>query len=356
MINLLNLDREGLTSFFVELGEKPFRATQIMKWVYQQDVFDFDKMTNLSKDLRQRLQTIACFKLPEIQTMQVSQDGTRKWLVQLDSGNSIEMVFIPEEERNTLCISSQVGCALDCTFCATGKQGFNRNLTTAEIVGQLWLAKKIIIADAIANNKPNFKHAISNVVIMGMGEPLTNFDNVVAAMRIMMDDFAYGLSRRRITLSTVGIVPALQRLKEQCPVSLAVSLHASNDALRDQLVPINKKYPLAKLIEACRSYAQDNRHVTFEYVMLKNINDSTANAHELVKLLRGIPAKINLIPFNPFPNIDYQRSTLEDINKFRDILMQAGLVTVTRKIRGDDINAACGQLAGKVQNLRLKVD
>jgi len=354
MINLLNLDREGLTTFFVELGEKPFRATQIMKWVYQQDIFDFAKMTNLSNNLRQRLQTIAGFKLPEIKTMQTSQDGTRKWLVQLDSGNSVEMVFIPEEGRNTLCISSQVGCALDCTFCATGKQGFNRNLTTAEIVGQLWLAEKIIIADGQVTE--NFKHAISNVVIMGMGEPLINFDNVVRAMRIMMDDFAYGLSRRRITLSTVGIVPALLRLKEQCPVSLAVSLHAPNDALRDQLVPINKKYPLAKLIAACRSYAQGNRHVTFEYVMLKNINDSTTHAHELVKLLRGIPAKINLIPFNPFPSIDYQRSAIEDINKFRDILIQAGLVTVTRKIRGDDINAACGQLAGKVQNLQLKVD
>ncbi|MDM8566058.1 23S rRNA (adenine(2503)-C(2))-methyltransferase RlmN [Candidatus Halobeggiatoa sp. HSG11] len=350
MINLLDLDREGLTAFFVELGEKPFRATQIMKWIYQQGVFDFDKMTNLSKDLRQRLQTIACLSLPEIQTEQISQDGTRKWLVRLDSGNSIEMVLIPEEERNTLCISSQVGCALDCTFCATGKQGFNRNLTTAEIVGQLWLAEQIVIADGQV--RENFKHAITNVVIMGMGEPLINFDNTVKAMRIMLDDFAYGLSRRRITLSTVGIVPALQRLKEQCPVSLAISLHAPNDILRNQLIPINKKYPLAELINTCRDYAQGNRHVTFEYVMLKNINDSITHAHELVKLLRGIPAKINLIPFNPFPNINYQRSAIEDIDNFRNVLIQAGLVTVTRKIRGDDINAACGQLAGKIQNLK----
>jgi len=354
MINLLNLDREGLITFFEELGEKSFRATQIMKWVYQQNVLEFADMTNLSKDLRQRLQTIACLKLPEIQTMQVSQDGTRKWLVQLDSGNSIEMVFIPEEGRNTLCISSQVGCALDCTFCATGKQGFNRNLTTAEIIGQLWLAEKIIIADGCVIE--NFKHAISNVVIMGMGEPLTNFDNVVKAMKIMLDDFAYGLSSRRITLSTVGIIPALIKLQEQCPVSLAISLHAPNDDLRNQLIPINKKYPLADLIKACRDYAQGNRHITFEYIMLKDINDSSAHAKELAKLLRGILAKINLIPFNPFPDIDYQCSTTETIDDFRDILIRAGLVTVTRKIRGDDINAACGQLAGKVQSLRAKVD
>jgi len=354
MINLLNLDREGLITFFEELGEKSFRATQIMKWVYQQNVIDFDDMTNLSKDLRQRLKTIACIKLPEIQTMQVSQDGTRKWLVQLDSENSIEMVFIPEEGRNTLCISSQAGCALDCTFCATGKQGFNRNLTTAEIIGQLWLAEKIIIADGFVIE--NFKHAITNVVIMGMGEPLTNFDNVIKAIKIMLDDFSYGLSRRRITLSTVGIVPALIKLKDQCPVSLAISLHAPNDELRDQLIPINKKYPLADLINTCREYALDNRHVTFEYIMLKDINDSAFHAAQLAKLLRGIYAKINLIPFNPFPGITYQCSTTETIDNFRDILIRAGLVTVTRKIRGDDINAACGQLAGKVQNLRVKVD
>ncbi|HHB92243.1 MAG TPA: 23S rRNA (adenine(2503)-C(2))-methyltransferase RlmN [Thioploca sp.] len=354
MINLLNLDREELITFFAELGEKSFRATQIMKWVYQKNVLEFADMTNLSKDLRQRLQTIACLKLPEIQTMQIAQDGTRKWLVQLDSGNSIEMVFIPEEGRNTLCISSQVGCALDCTFCATGKQGFNRNLTTSEIIGQLWLAEQIIIADGYVTE--NFKHAISNVVIMGMGEPLTNFDNVVKAMRIMLDDFAYGLSRRRITLSTVGIIPALIKLKDQCPVSLAISLHAPNNDLRNQLIPINKKYPLADLIKTCRDYTQGNRHVTFEYVMLKDINDSPFHAKELAKLLHGILAKINLIPFNPFPNAAYQRSTTETIDNFRNILIQAGLVTITRKIRGDDINAACGQLAGKVQNMRAKVD
>ncbi len=354
MINLLNLDREGLITFFEELGEKSFRATQIMKWVYQQNVLEFADMTNLSKDLRSRLQTIACLKLPEIQTMQVSQDGTRKWLVKLDSENSIEMVFIPEEGRNTLCISSQAGCALDCTFCATGKQGFNRNLTTAEIIGQLWLAEQIIIADGCVPE--NFKHAISNVVIMGMGEPLINFDNVIKAINIMLDDFSYGLSRRRITLSTVGIVPALIKLKEQCPVSLAISLHAPNDELRNQLIPINKKYPLADLMKTCRDYAQGNSHVTFEYIMLKGINDSPSHATELAKLLRGILAKINLIPFNPFPGITYECSTTETIDNFRDILIRAGLVTVTRKIRGDDINAACGQLAGKVQNLRIKAD
>jgi 23S rRNA (adenine2503-C2)-methyltransferase len=350
MVNLLNLDREGLTAFFVNLGEKPFRATQVMKWIYQQAVLDFDAMTNLSKALRQQLKEIACVSLPQVQMIQASQDGSRKWLLQLDSGNSVEMVFIPEEERATLCVSSQVGCALDCTFCATAQQGFNRNLSVAEIVGQVWLAEQTLRAEGYRLEKYN--RPISNVVMMGMGEPLTNFNNVVTAMNVMMDDFSYGLSWRRITLSTAGIVPAIARLREQCPVNIAVSLHAPNDALRDQLVPINKKYPLAELMAACRAYVKGGpkRRITFEYVMLKDVNDSPAHAHALIKLLQGIPAKINLIPFNPFPHTHYQRATPETIDRFRDILMEAGLITVTRKTRGDDIEAACGQLAGRVRD------
>jgi 23S rRNA (adenine2503-C2)-methyltransferase len=376
MINLLDLDREGLTSFFVGLGEKPFRATQVMKWVHQLGVTDFFAMTNLSKALRQQLTEIACLSMPQVIMSQASQDGTRKWLLQLDSNNSVEMVFIPEENRGTLCVSSQVGCALDCRFCATAQQGFNRNLTTGEIIAQLWLAKhtlKTEITSSLEKIQPsNFvqedshtsgevedfspkkeKQVISNVVLMGMGEPLTNFDNVIKAMNLMLDDFSYGLSWRHVTLSTVGIVPALARLKEQCPVNIAISLHATNDALRDQLMPINKKYPLRELIKACHAYLKGEeyrRKITFEYVMLKGINDSPDHALALIKLLRGLPAKINLIPFNVFPQTHYQCATLETIDHFRDILMQAGFLTVTRKTRGDDIDAACGQLAGKVLN------
>jgi len=350
MLNLLNLDRQDLTSFFIKLGEKPFHATQVMKWIHQHSVLDFDAMTNLSKALRQRLKEIACISLPQVQMLQTSQDGTRKWLLQLDNDNSIEMVFIPEEERGTLCISSQVGCALDCRFCATGQQGFNRNLSVAEIIAQLWLAEHTLRAEKKS------ERAISSIVMMGMGEPLTNFNNVVTAMNLMMDDFGYGLSWRRITLSTAGIVPAMRRLKEQCPVNLAVSLHAPNDALRDQLVPINKKYPLHQLMAACRAYTKGkpSRQITFEYIMLKDVNDSTAHARALIKLLQGIPAKINLIPFNHFSHSSYECATPEAIENFRDILMQAGLLTVTRKTRGDDIDAACGQLAGKVRDKRRK--
>ena len=349
MINLLDLDLNGLQAFFTSIGEKPFRATQIMKWIHQQGIVDFDAMTNLSKALRLRLKEVACITTPQVETMQTSQDGTRKWLLKLDSGNSIETVFIPEDDRGTLCISSQVGCALDCSFCATAQQGFNRNLTVAEIIGQLWLAEH-----TLRSQMEKDQRVISNVVMMGMGEPLTNFNNVVQAMSLMMNDFGYGLSRRRVTLSTAGVVPALLRLKEQSPVSLAISLHAANDSLRDQLVPINKKYPLNQLIAACREYVEDDnrRHITFEYVMLKDINDNPNHARDLIKLLKGIPAKINLIPFNPFPQSHYQRSTPEAIERFRDILIKAGLVTITRKTRGDDIDAACGQLAGKVINRR----
>ncbi len=346
MVNLLNLDQQGLIDFFSSFGEKPFRATQIMQWVHQQGLLEFDAMTNLSKGLRQHLKEIACFSLPEVKRHQISQDGTQKWLLQLDSENSIETVFIPEDDRGTLCVSSQVGCALNCHFCATGYQGFNRNLTVAEIIAQVWLARHRLC--------PN--QTISNIVMMGMGEPLTNFDNVVTAMKLMRDDFAYGISWRRLTLSTVGIVPAIKRLREECPVSIAVSLHAPTDELRDQLLPINKKYPLHQLMSACRAYTQGkpSRHITFEYVMLKDINDSPAEAYALVKLLKNIPAKINLIPFNPFPSCPYQRATSESINRFRDILTQAKLVTVTRKTRGDEIDAACGQLAGKVLDRRRK--
>jgi len=348
MLNLLDYDRQGLSEFFVKLGEKPFRATQVMKWIHQEAVLDFDVMTNLSKALRQKLTEIACISLPQVQTTQVSQDGTYKWLLKLDGENAVEMVFIPEDDRGTLCISSQVGCALDCRFCATAQQGFNRNLSTGEIIAQLWLAEHTLRADGFQVEKQG--RAVSNVVMMGMGEPLTNFNNVVTAMRLMMDDFGYGLSKRRITLSTAGIVPAMIRLKEQCPVNLAVSLHAPTDELRNKLVPINKKYPLKELIATCRAYAKDKRQITFEYVMLKGVNDSPSHARALAKLLRGIPAKVNLIPFNPFPHSQYQRTRIETIDKFRDILMQANLITVTRKTRGDDIDAACGQLAGKVRD------
>ncbi|HEW97791.1 MAG: 23S rRNA (adenine(2503)-C(2))-methyltransferase RlmN [Candidatus Parabeggiatoa sp. nov. 3] len=350
MVNLLDFDREGLASFFVELGEKPFRATQVMKWIHQQAVVDFDAYTNLSKALRQQLKEIAYVSQPQVQMSQTAQDGTRKWLLQLDSDNSIEMVLIPEEGRNTLCVSSQVGCALDCCFCATAQQGFNRNLSTAEIIAQLWLAEHILTQEG--DQADNAKRAISNVVMMGMGEPLTNLNNVIKAMNVMMDDFAYGLSWRHITLSTTGIVPALARLKETCPVNIAISLHAPNDALRNKLVPINQKYPLAELMSACRAYAKGNpqRRITFEYIMLKDINDSPAHARALVKLLQGFPAKVNLIPFNPFPDTRYICSPRETIDHFRDILVQAKLLTVTRKTRGGDIDAACGQLAGKVRD------
>jgi len=377
MVNLLDLDREGLISFFVSLGEKPFRATQVMKWIHQLGVLDFDVMTNLSKALRQQLKEIACVSLPQIKMSQVSQDGTRKWLLQLDSDNSVEMVFIPEEGRNTLCVSSQVGCALDCHFCATAQQGFNRNLSTGEIIAQLWLVEhrlkaEIALGGMVKDSSPleqkeaegdlllskplkKEKSLISNVVMMGMGEPLSNFNSMVKALHLMLDDFSYGLSWRRVTLSTVGIVPALARLKEQCPVNIAISLHAPNDALRNQLMPINKKYPLHELIKACHAYTkgeQHHRRVTFEYIMLKDINDQPVHARALVKLLRGLPAKVNLIPFNRFPQTHYQCATPESIERFRDILTQAGLITVTRKTRGNDIDAACGQLAGKVLNRR----
>ncbi len=343
--NLLGLTAEELREFFLGLGEKPFRATQVLKWIHQFGVDDFAAMSNLSVALRDRLEHVAEIRGPEVAAEQHSADGTRKWLLRLDSGNSIETVFIPEEGRGTLCVSSQVGCALDCSFCATAQQGFNRNLSSAEIIGQLWVAKRSMGHD------PRERRILTNVVLMGMGEPLLNFDNVVKATELMMDDNAYGLSKRRVTLSTSGVVPALDRLAEVSEVSLAVSLHAPDDALRNELVPLNRKYPIAELLAACRRYvAGERRKVTFEYVMLDGVNDTPAHARALVKLLREVPSKVNLIPFNPFPGTRYRRSSQEAIDRFRELLIAAGLPTVTRRTRGEDIDAACGQLAGRVQD------
>jgi len=340
--NLLDLDRDGLESFFKEIGEKPFRATQVLKWIHQMGVSDFEQMTNLSKALRLRLAEMADVRVPDIVFEQKSDDGTYKWVLELDGQNRIETVFIPEEGRGTLCVSSQVGCALECTFCSTAQQGFNRNLSTAEIIGQVWVAARALEGQA----------RITNVVMMGMGEPLLNFNNTVASLNLMMDDFAYGLAKRRVTVSTSGVVPALRRLADVTEASLAISLHATNDTLRDELVPINKKYPIAELLDACQYYIKDDkrRKITFEYVMLSGINDSVEQAHELAKLLEGIPSKVNLIPFNPFPETQYKRSSNNAIHRFTDVLKQAGLITTTRKTRGDDIDAACGQLVGKVKD------
>lgn len=345
-VNLLGLERASLQAFFADLGEKAFRADQLMQWIHQYGVDDFAAMTNLSKALRERLVQVAEIQGPEVVSSQVADDGTRKWLLRVAGGSCIETVFIPEADRGTLCVSSQVGCSLNCSFCSTAQQGFQRNLSSAEIIAQLWIANRELGRD------PKGERLISNVVMMGMGEPLLNFDNVVSAMNLMLDDMAYGLSKRRVTLSTSGVVPALERLKQACPVSLAVSLHAPNDSLRNELVPINKKYPIAELLKACRSYVagEPRRRVTIEYVMLDGVNDSEQHAVELIHCLRDVPVKVNLIPFNPFPATRYRRSPQSVIDHFRDILMQAGILTVTRKTRGDDIDAACGQLAGRVQD------
>ena len=342
-VNLLNYERAEMERLFANSGEHSYRAAQIMKWIYQGRVTDFDAMTNLSKQLRDQLKGSATIDLPSIASDRQSIDGSRKWLLQLADGNCIETVFIPEDARGTLCISSQVGCSLNCRFCSTGWSGYNRNLTSAEILGQ------IVVANQLLNVAPGADRVISNVVLMGMGEPLLNFDNVVRAMRVMRDDYAYGLSKRRITLSTAGVVPALERLRTECDVSLAVSLHAPNDELRTQLVPLNRKYPIKELLAACRRYVADDgrRRVTFEYVMLEDVNDSDVHAHQLINLLRDFPAKINLIPFNPFPESVFRRSSQARIESFWKMLMEAGITTITRKTRGDDIDAACGQLAGR---------
>ena len=346
MENLLNFDAEQLSAWFAAQGEKPFRARQVLRWVHRMGEQDFAAMTDLAASLREKLQREACVRSPQVMRDELSSDGTRKWLLDVGTGNAVETVFIPETERGTLCISTQAGCALDCSFCATGKQGFNRNLSVAEIIGQLWWANRTLGK----NDEGNWP--VSNVVMMGMGEPLLNFDNTVSALRLMLDDNAYGLSRRRVTVSTSGVVPALDRLRDECPVALAVSLHAPNDALRDVLVPINQKYPLRVLLAACQRYLEraPRDFITFEYVMLDGVNDSVEQARELVALVREVPCKFNLIPFNPFPQSNYTRSSNEAIRRFRDVLMQADIVTTTRKTRGDDIAAACGQLAGQVQD------
>lgn len=344
-INLLGLNRDALGRFFVELGEKPYRAQQALQGIHFHGIQDTQEMTCFSRALRTKLQDHAEVRPPELAYESTALDGTHKWVIRLDDGNCIETVFIPEKTRGTLCISSQVGCALQCDFCSTGKQGFNRNLRTDEIIGQVWHAVR-----ALSKKNRTHDHAITNVVLMGMGEPLLNFDNVVPAMDILLDDLGYGLSKRRVTLSTAGIVPALNRLKEVSDVALAVSLHAPNDELRDILVPINKKYPLKVLMETCKEYfnTQTRRYVTMEYVMLDGINDQRIHADQLIALLKGIRAKVNLIPFNPFPNTVYQRSTPEAIERFRLHLIKAGINCITRKTRGDKIDAACGQLVGQV--------
>jgi 23S rRNA (adenine2503-C2)-methyltransferase len=354
--NLLGLPRPGLESFVAQLGSKPFRARQLMNWVYKRGVGSFDEMTDLAKEFRARLAAEAEVRTPEILSVQRSADGTTKWLLRADASQAFEMVFIPEPERGTLCISSQVGCALDCSFCSTAQQGFNRNLSTAEIVGQVWLAARELEREerthgAQGGGAPyGDERHVTNVVLMGMGEPLANFRNVVPALQILLDDFGFDLSRRRVTLSTSGLVPQIYRLAEETNVALAVSLHAPDDELRNQLVPINRKHPIAELLEACWHYLdeQNGRSVTFEYVMLEGVNDSPAQARALARLLKGHPAKVNLIPFNPFPGTLYRRSGAAAIQRFRDELLQRGVLATVRRTRGDDIDAACGQLAGRV--------
>ncbi len=345
--NLLGMDLNSLTAYFLELGEKSFRATQLFKWIHQYAEADFDNMTNVSKKLREMLSGIAEIRVPKVVIEQKAKDGTMKWLLQLSDGNCIETVFIPEKGRGTLCISTQVGCALDCSFCSTAQQGFNRNLTSGEIISQVWVANKAL------GKTPKGDRVITNVVYMGMGEPLLNFEPLVETVNILLDDNAYGLSKRRVTISTSGVVPALKKLREECDVSLAISLHAPNNELRNKLVPINKKYPIEELIEACQYYFSGDtkmKQFTIEYVMLDHFNDEPQHAHELIKLLKKIPCKVNLIPFNPFPNTQYKCSSNNRIVTFREILSKAGLVTTTRKTRGEDIDAACGQLAGKVED------
>ncbi len=346
MQNLLDLDVEQLTVWFSQHGEKPFRAKQVLRWMYKAGESDFDAMSDLAVSLREKLKQTACIQIPTVMREEVASDGTRKWLLDVGTGNAVETVFIPEEDRGTLCVSTQAGCALDCAFCSTGKQGFNRNLSTAEIIGQVWWANH----ELGKNTEGNWP--VTNVVLMGMGEPLLNFDNTVHALRLMLDDHAYGLSRRRVTVSTSGIVPAMDRLREECPVALAISLHAPNDKLRNVLVPINQKYPLNELMAACQRYLEKapRDFVTFEYVMLAGVNDREQDARELTRLVRDVPCKFNLIPFNPFPQAPYRRSDMDTVKRFRDILMQADIVTTIRKVRGDDIAAACGQLAGQVQD------
>ncbi|MDR2015666.1 MAG: 23S rRNA (adenine(2503)-C(2))-methyltransferase RlmN [Azoarcus sp.] len=354
VLNLLDYDLDALSAWFSELGEKPFRARQAMRWMHREGCDDFDAMTDVAKALRAKLKEQAEIRAPALLQDSLSSDGTRKWLFDVGDTNAVETVFIPEAGRGTLCVSSQAGCALDCAFCATGKQGFNRNLTVGEIIGQLWLANKLLgaaVADGGVEDRDNGR-IISNVVLMGMGEPLSNFDNVVAALRVMLDDHAYGLSKRRVTVSTSGIVPAIDRLREECPVALAVSLHAPDDALRDHLMPINRKYPLRDLMAACRRYLEraPRDFVTFEYVMIDGVNDTDAHARALIALTRDVPCKFNLIPFNPFPHSGFVRSPVGRVRHFAGLLLNSGIIATTRKTRGDDVAAACGQLAGQVRD------
>jgi 23S rRNA (adenine2503-C2)-methyltransferase len=342
--NLLGLDTQGMERLFVELGERPFRARQVLKWIHRRGAADFESMSDIAKDLRAKLSQSACIEAPAVVGDETSPDGTRKWLLKVDGANAVEAVFIPETGRGTLCVSSQAGCTLDCAFCSTGKQGFNRNLSSAEILGQLWLANRCL------GVHQNAKRAISNVVFMGMGEPMLNLDNVIPALRLMLDDHAYGLSRRRVTVSTSGVVPGMDRLAAECPVALAVSLHAPDDELRDRLVPINRKYPIRELIAACNRYLvhAPRDFISFEYVMLDGVNDSDAHARALLGIAAQIRCKFNLIPFNPFPASGFTRSGPERIRRFAEVLQHAGVTVTTRKTRGEAIDAACGQLAGEV--------
>ncbi|PKH21828.1 bifunctional tRNA (adenosine(37)-C2)-methyltransferase TrmG/ribosomal RNA large subunit methyltransferase RlmN [Enterobacterales bacterium CwR94] len=345
-INLLDLNRKQMREFFAEMGEKPFRADQVMKWIYHYCSDDFDEMTDINKVLRNKLKQVAEIRAPEVAEEQRSADGTIKWAIKV-GGQQVETVYIPEKDRATLCVSSQVGCALECKFCSTAQQGFNRNLRVSEIIGQVWRAAKIIGASRVTGQRP-----ITNVVMMGMGEPLLNLNNVVPAMEIMLDDFGFGLSKRRVTLSTSGVVPALDKLGDMIDVALAISLHAPNDDIRDEIVPINKKYNIETFLSAVRRYLQKSNanqgRVTVEYVMLDHVNDSTDNAHQLAEVLKDTPCKINLIPWNPFPGAPYGRSSNSRVDRFSKVLMDYGFTTIVRKTRGDDIDAACGQLAGEV--------
>jgi len=367
-VNLLNFTLPGLTDWFAEHGEKPFRAKQVFQWIHQRGVADFDAMTDLAKSLREKLKGIAEVKPPAILSEHRSADGTVKWLFDVGVGNGIETVYIPEDDRGTLCVSSQVGCALDCKFCSTGRQGFNRDLQVAEIVGQLWVANKRLeemeaqgIATRLADpddpspEPSRSPRPVSNVVMMGMGEPLNNFQPVVDSMATMLNDHAYGLSRRRVTLSTSGVVPNIRKLAEALPVALAVSLHAPNDEIRSRIMPINDAYPIAKLLDACRDYLEVSPRdfITFEYVMLKGVNDAPDHAKELAKLLKSVPSKVNLIPFNPFPDSGFETTGMDRVKRFQQVLLDAGYIATIRRTRGDDIDAACGQLAGQVVN-RMK--
>ncbi len=349
-VDLLDLDGAALERFVADLGEKPFRARQLKRWLHRAGEPDFERMTDLAKSFREKLAREARVEPPRIVSDTTADDGTRKWLLDIGADNAVETVFIPEATRGTLCVSTQAGCTLACGFCSTGRQGFNRNLAVGEIIGQLWLANRVLGADAAGERR------ISNVVMMGMGEPLLNFDATVASLRLMLDDDGYGLSRRRVTVSTSGIVPMIDRLRDECPVALAVSLHAPDDSLRDRLMPINRKYPLAELLAACNRYLEraPRDFITFEYVMLKGVNDGEAQARALIGIAAQVPCKINLIPFNPFPDSGFERSPRDTIRRFQETLNAAGVVTTTRRTRGEEIDAACGQLAGQIRDRTRK--